>query len=132
MREHSREYRLIGQRLIKEREEFFFIHDFGIKIAYLVSDEVKKKNKKVVFADCTIVDDKYKWCCKYDFFITVYLPNVEAYGFTDEKKEILIRHELKHVGIDVTGVEPKFYIVPHDVEEFMDIIHEHGLTWEVS
>ena len=99
----------------------------GVRIAYLSSDEEKKKNKRIIHAECTKVDDKYSWCCRYDFFITVYESNI--IDFTEEQIEILIEHELRHVGLDVSGKEPKYYIVPHDIEEFWDIINKYGLHW---
>lgn len=123
----SKEYRLIGQRLIRTRPELYFIKENNIKIAYLECDQAKKKNKKIVMADCTKVDDKYTWCCKYHFFITVYTTNCEH--LTDKQKEILILHELYHVGLDDEGNEPVYYIVPHDQEEFDRIIDEFGLHW---
>ena len=128
MTERSAEYAKIGRRLIRTLPEFEDIRDQKVRIAYLVSDEEKKKGKtKLVCADCTQVNSRYEWCCKYDFMITVYEPNVEY--FTDHQKEILIRHELHHIGIDYDGVEPSFFIVPHDVEEFWDIIDRYGLEW---
>ena len=125
--EHNRKYRLIGQKLLKTLDEFREIRESGVKVAYLASGKEKKQNKKTIFAECCKVDEKYRWCCKYDFFIVVYEPNV--FDFTDNQLEILIRHELHHIGIDYSKDEMTFYIVPHDVEEFWDIIREHGLNW---
>ena len=125
--EHNKRYRTIANRLLRTLPEFEDIRAAGVKIAYLSSDEPKKKDHRIIHAECCKVDDKYKWCCHYDFFIVVYEPNVSL--FTGEQMEILIRHELHHVGIDYTGDQPKFYIVPHDVEEFWEIINEHGLKW---
>ena len=102
----------------------------GIRIAYLSSDEEKKKNKRIIHAECTKVDEKYSWCCRYDFFITVYEPNIEY--FTDQQIDILMEHELRHVGIDYSGKEPKYYIVPHDIEEFWSIIDKYGLLWSAN
>lgn len=125
--QHSKKYRLIGNRLIRTLSEFKDIRDVDVKIAYLSSDEEKKKNRRIVFADCNLVSNRYKWCCKYDFFIVVYEPNIEY--FTEQQIETLIRHELHHVGIDFEGNENKYYIVPHDVEEFWEIINDNGLRW---
>ena len=125
--EHSRKYRTIANRLLRTLDEFAEIKDSGVRIAYLSSDEPKKKDRRAIFAECCKVDKKYSWCCPYDFFIVVYEPHV--IDFTKNQIEILIRHELHHVGIDYTGDQIKFYIVPHDVEEFWDIIREHGLHW---
>lgn len=129
MRKSNRDYRLIAQRLTRSRPELAHIRDYGIKIAYLESDEEKKKNYKKVHADCTKVDEKYKWTCPYDFFITVYQPNIE--GFSEKQLEVLLLHELMHVGVDDEGQEPSFYIVPHDIEDFRAIIDEYGLDWSV-
>lgn len=124
---HNKKYRMIGQKLIRSLPEFEDIKNSDVKIAYLSSDEPKKKDRRLIFAECCKVDDRYKWCCKYDFFIIVYLPNIS--WFTVEQLIILIRHELHHVGIDFTGQEPKYFIVPHDIEEFWEIINDHGLKW---
>lgn len=125
--EHCRKYRIIGQRLIRKLPEFGDLKDSGVKIAYLSSSKEKLHKRKTVFAECCRVEDKYSWCCKYDFFIIVYEPNVE--DFTEEQIEILIKHELHHVGVDYTDDGIKFYTAPHDVEEFWQIIRQHGLDW---
>ena len=124
---HNRKYLYIAKKLIRTLPEFADMVESDVRIAYLSSYKAKVRNHKVIFAECHKVDDKYSWCCKYDFFIVVYEPNVE--DFTDEQKEILIRHELHHVGIDYDGEEIKYYVVPHDVEEFWEIINQHGLKW---
>lgn len=128
MIERSRKYKRIAERIIKSRQELSDIVDFGVRIAYLSCDEEKKQNRKIVYADCTKVAKKYEWCCPYDFFITVYEPNIV--NFSKKQIEILLLHELHHIGIDLGGEMPSFYIVPHDVEEFWDIINEYGLTWD--
>lgn len=125
--EHSRKYRLIAQRLLKTLPEFEELRTVKPRIAYLMSMAEKKKNKKIVCAECFLVEDKYSWCCPYDFFIVVYEPNV--IGFTKEQLEILMRHELHHVGVAYKDKGIDFYIVPHDIEEFWAIIQEHGLNW---
>ena len=125
--EHNKRYRMIANKLLRTLPEFEDLKNSDVKIAYLSSDEPKKKDRRLIFAECCRVDDKYKWCCNYDFFIVVYEPNIS--WFTEEQINILIRHELHHVGIDYSGSEVKYYIVPHDVEEFWEIINEHGLKW---
>ncbi len=61
-----------------------------------------------------------------DFFIVVYEPNIEY--FTDRQIEILLRHELHHVGIDFDGNENKYYIVPHDVV-YLDVLDDGNDLW---
>lgn len=124
---HNRKYGIIGRRLIRELPEFADLLESEVRIAYLSSGKEKIKNHKIVFAECCKVEERYFWCCKYDFFIVVYEPNVA--DFTEEQLEILIRHELHHVGIEYTDQGIKYYAAPHDVEEFWAIIREHGIDW---
>lgn len=128
MRKQSAKYRTLANHLIRTRDDLQYIKDFKIKIAYLECNEEKKKNRRIILADCTKVSPLYEWCCKYDFFITVYTPNIEL--LSDEQMRILMLHELYHVGVDNDGEEPKFYCRPHDIEEFDAIIKEFGLHWE--
>lgn len=121
MRQFDNKLTAMGESV---REKFFPQLE-GIRIAWLLSDEEKKNNGKIVHADCTKASAKYDWCCDYDFFITVYAPNVAH--FTSEQMDILLEHELMHVGITDTGT---FRIVPHDAEEFMDIIRKYGIDWD--
>lgn len=120
-------YRAVGERLIRELQEFSEIAASDVRIAWLSSQEEKRKSRRTVFGECHKVPDLYRWCCDYDFFIVIYEPNVT--DFTEEQIETLIRHELHHVGIEYANTGLKYYIVPHDVEEFWEIIHEHGLKW---
>lgn len=127
MMRHWREYGDIGRRLIRTLPEFEEIREAGPRIAYLRSGKEKVKNRRIVCAECCKVDEKYSWCCPYDFFIVVYGPNVER--FDERQMETLIRHELHHIGIAYTDSGLDFYVRPHDVEEFWEIIRECGLDW---
>lgn len=128
MIEESKRYKKIGEKLISKWAEFEYIRDSDVRIVFLASDKEKKTNRKRVLADCAKVGERYEWCCPYDFMITVYEPNCIALG--RKQMEILIAHELMHVGIDVEGIQPSYYVVPHDVEEFDRIIERFGLHWE--
>ena len=59
----------------------------------------------------------------FDFVITFYWPNCE--NMTEEKLEMLMYHELRHVGFG----DGTFTIIPHDVEDFRDVIDRWGLDW---
>ena len=123
-------YNRIGKRLIQNLEELEHIRDSLCRVVFLASDEAKVKNRKVVYGECIKVQKNYEWCCPYDFMIVIYEPN--CFDFTRKQIEILIEHELHHIGIDDDGNEPSFYIVPHDVEEFWDLIKKYGIDWSVT
>ena len=121
----SDKYRAIGEAV----REKLFPRLQGCRIAWLVSDEAKRKSGgRIVFADCSKINKKrYEWCCDYDFAITVYQPNTDDFYFDDERYAILLEHELMHVGYDPeTG---DCTIVPHDSEECVEIIRKYGIDW---
>ncbi len=83
----------------------------------------KKSNNKKIYGQCEKVADKYKWVIPCEFTITIFEPNCE--GFTKEQMEILIFHELLHIGIDGT----RYYVRPHDLEDFKLIVDLYGTDW---
>jgi len=127
IRHLSEAYTDIAQDLIRTEDALAHLRGVDAQIAYLSSDLEKKSNRKVVYAQCEKVPDRFKWSVPFDFTITVFEPNVER--FTDEQIRILLFHELLHVGIDLDGNEEQYYIVPHDIEDFRKIINEYGLDW---
>ena len=112
-------YMEMGEKIVSE----LFPKLLNVRIAWLASDKVKCTNGKTVFADCRKVSEQYDWCCDYDFIITVYEPNVA--NFTEDQMNILLEHELMHIGVE----ENRYYIVPHDAEEFIEIIRKYGIDW---
>ena len=130
-RELSEEYANIGKEVIDKEESLIDIRNSRATIIYLTSENKKMAKGKKVCAECEKVPDKYKWSVPADFTITVFLPNVE--GFTEEQKRILMFHELKHVGIifNADGTET-YSVVPHDYEDFKEIIDRYGTDWSKS
>lgn len=120
-------YSDIGNELIKTEKDLKYIRESRATIVFLSSEHEKKEVGKIIFGQCERVPDKYKWAIPADFTITVFEPNVER--FTDDQIRILLLHELLHVGIKVDGNEEKYYIVPHDVEDFRLILDRYGMDW---
>lgn len=123
----SEEYAEIGARLIRTLPEFEDLKDAPLSIAYLSSDKQKKVSGRLIFGECKKVSPAYEWCCPFEFMIIIYDQNIA--GFNQHQLETLIRHELHHVGIRMTDTGYAFYIVPHDREEFDEIIAECGIDW---
>ena len=128
LREMSEEFAEIAAAVIEEEELLIDIKNSQAGIVYLTSEVKKQSNGKRVCAQCEKVPDKYKWSIPADFTITVFLPNVE--GFSEEQKRILMFHELKHIGImfNEDGSE-SYNTVPHDYEDFKEIIDRYGTNW---
>lgn len=123
MFEISKDLAALGEKVMAKFKELKPIADNNVRIAYLYSDREKTSNGKKVYADTTKLNDKVKAVAPYDFIVTFYRPACSA--LDESKMETLMRHELKHIGVD----NGKFKIVPHDVEDFSDIIEEHGMSW---
>lgn len=125
--EINEEYTNIAYGLLSTHKELEAIGTYGVQIAFLSSNKEKKGKGKIIYADCIKVSDRYKWTCPYDFMITVYEPNVA--GFTDDQIETLLWHEMLHVGTEDTKNGPRYFIRPHDIEDFKDIIYSKGIDW---
>jgi DNA-binding Lrp family transcriptional regulator len=120
--EVSHELRRLGDKIIKHFPEFNFIKEYGIKIGYIISHE-KKQGEKITYAECRKVTDLYKAYLPYDFIITYFERNT---GFLNENQlKVLMYHELRHIGIGEKGLK----IVPHNIEDFSDILTKYGLDW---
>ena len=123
VRRISDEYTEIGMRLIQERPELEEIKNAQVSVVFLASEHEKKQSGKVVYGQCEKVPEKYKWSIPCDFTITIFEPNVV---FMNQKQlEILIFHELLHIGIN----EDKFFVAPHDLEDFKVIVKQYGPDW---
>ena len=125
----NKHYAAIARRLIREKDDLAELRDSGCKVAYLSSQEEKTTGKgtRLIFGECKLVPDNLQWICPYHILIIIYEQNC-AY-FTEHQLEVLIWHELKHIGISPDGADEQYYIIPHDYEEFKAIIDAEGLDW---
>ena len=74
----------------------------GISVGFISCNKAKTINKiKIVLGECRKVQDLERLFCPFDFLIIIYEPNVE--GLTEKQIEILLHHELSHIGIDEEG-----------------------------
>ena len=129
-RELSPEGSAIAWEVIETEKSLIDIRNSHATFSFLVSDAQKKSKGKKVCAECEKVPDKYKWSIPADFTITVFEPNVE--GFSEEQKRILMLHELLHVGIVFNEDGSETYCtVPHDYEDFKEIIDRYGTEWSL-
>lgn len=119
----------IAEKLIETEQELAYIRESDVTIGYLLSDREKRNHSKTVYGECEKVPDKWKWSVPFDFVITLFEPNIEA--LNGEQIKILLFHELLHVGVEQDGNEERYYIVPHDIEDFKTIINRFGVDWQL-
>ena len=114
----------LGDKVLDYFSEFSHIKNHGVRIGYLKSYERKKANGKAVGAECRIIKGVYTAYLPFDFVITFFYPNI--HGMSENQLKILMLHELKHIGLNHKG----YYLVPHDIEDFSDILTKYGLRWD--
>lgn len=120
--EPSRKLRLLADKIINKRQELSFIHEWGIKVGYIVSQE-RKRGEKIIYADCRKVHDVFKAYLPFDFIITFYEQNTSF--LNENQQKVLMLHELRHITVGKKGPKLK----PHDIEDFSDILDKYGLDW---
>ena len=126
-RSQSEAYAELGMGLIRDEDLLSHIRESDATIVFLSSDLEKRAKGRAVLAECEKVPARYRWAVPCDFTVTVYEPNVER--LDPDQLRILILHELLHVGIDRDGNEERYSIIPHDVEEFREILDRYGARW---
>lgn len=127
-RELSEKYAEIGARLIRDEDCLAAVRESQVTICYLSSNKAKKSHGRPVYGECERVADKNKWAIPCDFTVTLFEPNCD--GMSARQVEALILHELLHVGVEVTeDGEEKFFIVPHDLQDFKIIVNRYGTDW---
>ena len=126
-RELSKRLAGIAAELIRTAPELSGIKGSGVRIAYVTSENEKTNHGRPVLGQCEKVPDRFKFAMPYDFVVTVYLANVER--LTPAQMRVLMLHELMHVGVETDGNEERYFVVPHDVEDFKALIEKHGLGW---
>jgi hypothetical protein len=123
----SDKYTDLAAEVVRERADLHWISDEGVRIGYLESTAPKKAHGRPVLGDCYKVLDRVRPFVPYDFLITVYAPNVD--GLPVDRLRLLLYHELLHVGMEQTKDGPRYFIVPHDIEDFHALTDAYGTGW---
>lgn len=97
------------------------------KVCYLFRSKAGKNGSKVTLATASKVSGRLKALVGYDFIVEVAYD--EWQNLNDMQRHALIDHELCHCGgeeDEQTG-DMKWFLAPHDLEEFTDIVKRYGL-----
>jgi hypothetical protein len=119
----AEEVEKIAKKLIPK----YHSHLATCKIAYLYKNKTMKSKGVEVAATAEKISKKHHVLSGYHFLITTAYPTWKE--LSDKQKLAVVDHELEHCFVEddeKTG-EPKYSILPHDVEEFGSIIKRHGL-----
>lgn len=121
--EVAEDLRELANKVISAIPELSIIRDFNIRVGYVRGYESKQGKGKQVYADCKKITGTYTAYLPFDFVVTFYEPNIGH--LSENQRKILMLHELRHIGIGERG----FKIIPHDVEDFRDILQRFGIEW---
>lgn len=124
MCEKSKELRQLGRQVLRDRPDLAWIREAKIRIGYAMSSKDKKKDDRIIFAECYKVKPLWQAFIPYDFVIVFYEPNVMM--MDPDQREILMYHELLHIGMEDSG---HLKIRPHDIEDFRIILDDYGMDW---
>lgn len=101
------------------------------RIKYLFRTGKWEHGGKMILGKAEKVAAKWKYLTEFDFVVTI---NRDAwFANSKEVREAILDHELTHCarGEDDKQGNPKWYIMPHTIEDFVNIIQRHGL-WTTS
>ena len=106
------------------------LHDHlqGWRIAYVWRESIDR-NGQTVFAQVRKAGGQLHYFTDFDFVMEFNWSVWKHLTLTQQVA--LVDHELTHCGVEVTESGSKARLVPHDVEEFTDIITRWGL-WRPS
>ena len=123
----------IGRELIQEFHTHLRAH--GVRLIYLFRDDVPKLKGKEVWGKAQVKTglDAYLARCSDDeegqpFFVLTFSRPIWR-RLSEKQRRALVDHELSHCWAEPdekTGAI-KLSTLPHDCEEFRDIIVRHGL-----
>ena len=126
---YSEEYQRIGEEVMRDVPELNYLLDADIRVAFVASKKAKKRSKNSrTCGECVKVQELYKAFTPYDFLIVFYEPNIQH--MNEAQLRILAEHELLHIGYEEGPEGPRYSIVPHDYEDFKQIIDKYGTDWD--
>ena len=125
--EQYQPYAELAARVISNERSLHWLALADIRIGFLRSFREKRSHGKDVLGECVKVNELYEPFCPYDFLIVIYAENIVQ--LNDEQMYVLMFHELLHIGMDEKDGELKYRVLPHDIEEFDEIISRYGLHW---
>ena len=98
------------------------------EIKCLFYDKPKKRSGKVILGTAEVVSAKYNYLTGIDFIISIFKETWDI--MAEEQRKALLDHEMTHmfVGEDKEG-NPVYKIVPHDIEDFAEILNRYGVDW---
>ena len=123
----SEEYTELAARLIEERPELGHLRGADVTIGCMSSDRAKKSHGRLVFGECEKVAEKNKWAIPFDFLIIIYDRNCTE--MDENQLEILMYHELLHVGVEESNTGVRYFTRPHDTQDFREILETYGYEW---
>lgn len=96
------------------------------RIGFLFRSEAQVSNGKVVLGQASKVPDKWKPLLEEPLDFVIWLASDYWFVMEPKEKRALMHHELCHC--DILDGSPR--IRPHDVEEFIEVVREHGLWYD--
>lgn len=121
----------VGRELVRAHHR----HLLGVRIEYLFCDKTPMRAGRELWGQARRISSLSAFLAgkqeegemAEDFFVIVISAPVWQ-TLSDEKRVALVDHELAHCFVDEKADgTPALKLVPHDLEEFVQIVERHGL-----
>lgn len=107
---------------------------FNVNFVFIFKEKASKKGGKIVIAKVRKVRAKEKIAYDSDVDFVIEIGHNAWEELNDKQKEAVIFHELCHCLVDENEEgEKELSILPHEIEEFADVIEVYGLyTFDIQ
>lgn len=127
----SKELAILAEKVVRKHHPALA----AVNIGFLFRDKAPVSRTRVVLGMTIKVDDRNHVYSGKDAIVEIGADTWSQ--LDDELREILIDHELHHIGVELDeqghtvltdNGRPKIFMKPHDIEEFGVIIDRYGDT----
>lgn len=116
----------LAEELISQYGELAHLADLRLRVYW--EKQGGAKAGKAVLGKCTKPSGLLLYFSDLDFVIWLAADHCRDWNFTDHQLEALLYHELCHAGMELDKDEqPKYVILPHEVEMFTSEVERYGL-----
>ena len=116
----------LAQELIEQYDELEHLQEVRIRVCW--KQKGGAKAGKSVLGKCSKPSGLLLFFSELDFVIWLAADHCRDWNFTNHQLEALVYHELCHAGVEFDDDDqPKYGLLPHDVEMFTSELDRYGL-----
>lgn len=119
----------LARDLIERYDELAHLADIRLRCCWKKTGGAK--TGKAVLGKCSKPSGLLLFFSELDFVIWLAADHLRDWSFTKHQMEALLYHELCHAGVEMDkDGEPKYALLPHDLEMFTSELDRYGIWFE--